>query len=349
MRSRVRRTVMLVAFVLTVSTVPSTATEAVEVVVPDAPDHLLVDGLERPLGIDDTPAFAWRVEDGRRGAVQRSYRVLVGRAPMSAPGDPGVVWDSGEVASPRQAFVAYAGPALSADAVYWWTVATSDEHGRFGPFAAPQRFETGLHDGDWRAQWIRRTTANAVDAADDYTYARREFTLAVSPIVRARAYVSAGHQYQLWINGSRAAAGEAFSYPDSQYYEASDVTALLEAGARNAVGLLYHWYGVGKGRPEGVSGVLAQLSVEHADGTTELLLTDGSWRVARAPWLPATQRNTEGDPVDYTEHIDGAAAPIGWDRAGFDDRLWPGAVALGVPPVAPWTHLSSLRTRIVEE
>ena len=221
---------MLVAFVLTVSTVPSTATEAVEVVVPDAPDHLLVDGLERPLGIDDTPAFAWRVEDGRRGAVQRSYRVLVGRAPMSAPGDPGVVWDSGEVASPRQAFVAYAGPALSADAVYWWTVATSDEHGRFGPFAAPQRFETGLHDGDWRAQWIRRATADAVDAADDYTYARREFTLAASPIVRARAYVSADHQYQLWINGARAAAGEAFSYPDSQYYEASDVTALLEAG-----------------------------------------------------------------------------------------------------------------------
>src|SRR5437763_1403437 len=80
-----------------------------------------------------------------------------------------------------------------------------------------------------------------------------------------------------------------------------------------AVGLLYHWYGVGKGRPAGAPGVIAQLSVQHADGSRALVVTDGTWRVARAPWLPATQRNEEGDPVDYTEHIDGAAAPIGWD------------------------------------
>ena len=315
---------------------------------PSAPDHLLVDGLVTPIGIDDNPTFAWRVVDDRRGAVQGAYRVLVGTRPPSAPDDAGVIWDSGVVTSNRQAFVAYGGPPLTSDAVYWWTVATADAHDRFGPFASAQRFETGLHDHDWRAQWIRRKTTDAVDAADDYTYARKEFTLPASPIVRACAYVSADHQYQLWINGTRAAAGEAFSYPDSQYYEATDITSLLEPGAANAIGLLYHWYGVGKGRPEGASGVIAQVSITHADGTTEVLLTDGSWRVTRAPWLPATQRNTEGDPVDYTEHIDGATAPVGWDRVGFDDRLWQTAVPIGVPPVTPWTHLSSSRTRIVE-
>src|SRR5207244_5090121 len=169
-----------------------------------------------------------------------------------------------------------------------------------------------------------------------------------SPIVRARAYVSADHQYQLWLNGVRADAGEAFSYPDTQYYQATDVTGLLRAGAANAIGLLYHWYGLGKGRPAGAPGVIAQLSVEHADGTHEIVGTDGTWRVTRAPWLPATQRNEEGDPVDYTEHIDGAAYPAGWDRPGFDDRLWSRAVAIGRPPTPPWTHLVSQRTRIVE-
>ena len=334
--------------VLAVASVPASGRTSAEPG-PDAPDHLLVDGLSAPIGIDDIPQFAWRVNDARRGASQRAYRVLVGTAPVSTPGDAGVVWDSGVVESNKQAFVAYGGPQLASDSDYWWTVSTADGGGRFSDFAAPQRFETGLHDGDWRAQWIRRTPTNAVDKADDYTYARKEFALEPSPIVRATAYVSADHQYQLWINGSRAAAGEAFSYPDSQYYEATDITALLKSGTANAIGLLYHWYGVGKGRPEGASGVIVQVSLVYADGVMEHLGTDGSWRVTRAPWLPATQRNTEGDPVDYTEHIDGATYPTGWDRAGFDDRLWQPATVLGTPPIEPWTHLSSVRTRVVEE
>src|SRR5205823_8506609 len=144
---------------------------------------------------------------------------------------------------------------------------------------------------------------------DDYTYARKEAALSASPITRAMAYVSADHQYQLWINGARVDAGEAFSYPDSQYYQATDVTGALHAGAANAIGVLYHWYGLGKGRPEGASGVIVQVSVQHEDGTRELFVTDGTWRVTRAEWLPGTQRNTEMDPVDYTEHVNGLAHP----------------------------------------
>ena len=313
------------------------------------PDHLQVDGLADPIGIDDVPAFSWHVRDERREAVQRAYRVLVGTAPMTSANDGGIIWDTGSVASNRQAFVRYDGPALASDAVYWWTVATADADGRFGPFADARRFETGLHDADWHAQWIHRSTTDGVDAADEYTYARTEVGLPSSPVVRARAYISADQQYQLWVNGTKIGAGEAFSYPDSQYYEAWDVTGALHTGGPNAIGVLTHWYGVGKGRPEGVSGLLVHISIAHADGSIEQVVTDGSWRVSRAPWLPATQRNTEGDPVHYTEHINGVAVPTGWDRPGFDDRLWSRAVALGEPPVPPWTHLSALRTHIVEE
>ena len=43
-------------------------------------------------------------------------------------------------------------------------------------------------------------------------------------------------------------------------------------------------------------------------------------------------------------------SPVGWDQPGFDDRqLGAGDGARAPPASAPWTHLVSVRTRIVEE
>ena len=72
-----------------------------------------------------------------------------------------------------------------------------------------------------------------------------------SPIVRARAYVSGDQQYELYVNGTRAGKGEAYSYPDTQYYETLDVTRLLRPGAPNAFGLLYNWDGRPRAIPPG--------------------------------------------------------------------------------------------------
>ncbi len=159
--------------------------------------------------------------------------------------------------------------------------------------------------------------------------------------------MSAAQQYQLHIDGRLVGTGQPFSYPDSQYYQATDVTRDLQAGAVNAIGLLYHWYGLGKGRPNGPPAVIAEISVWHADGSHELITTDATWRVARAPWLASGPRNLQGDPVDMTENIDGQHEPVGWDTAGFDDHTWSHATALGRPPVAPWTSLTSTHTPIV--
>jgi alpha-L-rhamnosidase len=157
--------------------------------------------------------------------------------------------------------------------------------------------------------------------------------------------VSASHHYELWINGKRVDAGPSFSYPDHQYYQATDVTDALRVGEANAFGLLYHWYGPGQGRPAASPGVIAQISIQHEDDTHEVVTTDGSWRVLAGPWLPGKPRNDEGD---FVERIDAQKVPDGWDRPGFDDSSWQPATALGRHPVAPWTHLVAQRTRIVE-
>jgi alpha-L-rhamnosidase len=210
-------------------------------------------------------------------------------------------------------------------------------------------FDTGLTDGDWRADWIRRKPEDLQDITDQYTYARKEFTLGSSPIVRARAYVSADQQYELYINGTRVGKGEAYSYPDHQYYETLDVTQALRAGAANAVGMLTYWDGATKGHPAGKPGMILHLSIQHQDGASQVITTDGTWRVRRGAWLPGTQRDLEGDQVDYTENINGPAEPIGWNKPGFDDHTWQPAVVIGRHPVALWTHLVSVRTRIVQE
>jgi len=216
------------------------------------------------------------------------------------------------------------------------------------PLAPPATFETGLADQDWHANWIRRATNDVADY-DQYAYARKEFTLPAAPVVRARVYVSADQQYELTVNGVRAGKGEAYSYPDSQYYETLDVTRLLRPGAANAIGILAHWDGATKGHPAGTPGMIAQLSVLHADGTTDQIVTDGTWKVLKGNWLPGTQRDLEGDVVDYVENIDGLHAPLGWDRPGYDDRVWQPATVLGPAGTAPWTTLISVRTRIVQE
>lgn len=324
---------------------------------PGPPTGLRTSDLDAPLGLGpDDVFFSWRVGDSRRGAAQSAYRVVV-----SGP-DGTVAWDSGRVVSAVQAFVPYAGPPLRADSAYTWRVRTWDGAGRPGPFSGPARFETGLTDQDWRAQWVRRLTVEAPDgpatfqaeeqfgiwpARAEYSYLRRETVLGPSPIVRARAYVSADQLYELYVNGSMVGKGQAYQFPDSQYYETWDVTRLLRPGRPNAFGILYTWQGPAKGHPAGAPGAIAHVTVDHADGTREVVATDASWRVLRGPWVVPTQRDEEGDPVDYTEHVVGPAVPVGWDRPGYADGAWAPATVIGEHPAAPWSRLVAVRTRQV--
>ena len=48
--------------------------------------------------------------------------------------------------------------------------------------------------------------------------------------------MSGDQQYELYVNGMRVGKGQAYSFPDSQYYETLDLTAVLRPGAANAVG-----------------------------------------------------------------------------------------------------------------
>ncbi|MES9539863.1 family 78 glycoside hydrolase catalytic domain [Actinomadura sp. NPDC000600] len=301
---------------------------------PQAPAGLTVGDQPRPLSVEGAPLFGWTPRDRDPGEVQSAYEIVVRDASGKA------VWDSGRVRSGSQEYVKYAGPALAPETSYTWTVRTWDISGKRSPWARPAAFDTGLSDPDWQAAWIRRTTAEA----DDYTLARKDFTVGASKVVRARVHIAAGQQYALHLNGETVDHGPAFEYADDGFYKTVDVTSKVKAGQPATIGALYHWYGSGQGRPKGEPGLLVRLVIDHADGTRQVVVTDGTWKVARAPWKKAPKRN--GDGGDYVEDIDGTAVQAGWDEPGFDASSWQDPVVVGVHPASGFKHLHGQETAL---
>ncbi|WP_436927977.1 family 78 glycoside hydrolase catalytic domain [Halosimplex amylolyticum] len=120
-----------------------------------APTDLGVEYERAPENVDpgSAPRFSWRLPTDRRGARQTAYRIVVGRDRDAVAAGRGDLWDSGEVDSRRATNVAYDGPALAADATYYWSVRVSTDEGE-SRWADPEPFSTALGPEDWRGEWI---------------------------------------------------------------------------------------------------------------------------------------------------------------------------------------------------
>ncbi len=317
---------------------PEVAASASHDRAPGTPRMLTVDDRENPLAVQGSPQFGWQPTDPDGNEVQSGYELRVIDANKH------VVWDSGRVASSAQSWVGYAGPALAPGATYQWSVRTWDRSGLRSPWAGA-RFDTGLTDQDWSgAQWIRRIPAAGNDSANDYTLARN--TLAVtagSRVVRARAYVAAMADWQLDVNGTTVDKTSSAGYPGEGYYDVSDLTALAKAGKPLTIGVAYHyWSCTCQGRAngpidgEGPSGLLVKIVVQHADGTSQTLVSDGSWKVTQntAEQISTlTYRNS--DSGDRVEYVDASKALTGWDTPGYDASAWTTPQVIGPHPRPP--------------
>jgi alpha-L-rhamnosidase len=92
--------------------------------------------------------------------------------------------------------------------------------------------------------------------------------------------------------------------------------------------------------------MITRLVVDHADGSEQVVLSDGSWQVTRGPWLTGAHRN--GDARDYVESVDGrlAGADQGWNEPGFDASSWQKPEVVGVHPAGDFTHLQGQQPRL---
>ena len=112
-----------------------------------------------PLGLDITaPRFSWQLQataPAQRNLTQSAYEIRVATSPELLAEDTGDAWESGRVASPEQAHIAYIGNLLTSQQAYWWQVRVWDQDEQPGPWSDPAKFRMGVLDLDlWEAQWI---------------------------------------------------------------------------------------------------------------------------------------------------------------------------------------------------
>ncbi len=299
---------------------------------PTRPVQLRCNHLEQPLGLHDpAPRLSWRLAtDGRRGARQTAFRLIVSTRRLGASD----LWDSGRVRSDATQEIVYRGRALASRQRAWWRVEVWDEKNRRSA-SAPACWEAGLlARTDWRGSWIGAALAGGPETGAPSPYLRTIFNVS-RQVVAARLYATALGLYEFHLNGRRVGQ-DVFTPGWTEYkkrvqYQAYDVTALLRPGANAAGAILGDgWYCGHLGwrernyygeRP----GLLAQLVLTFADGSTQTIATDQGWKTAFGAVVDADLIN--GETHDARREL------TGWAEPGYDDSAWLPVAELADPAI----------------
>ncbi|MBN1491992.1 MAG: glycoside hydrolase family 78 protein [Phycisphaerae bacterium] len=292
--------------------------------------------LTDPLAIDaERPRLSWVVESDKRATMQTAYQILVATSPAALADDRGELWDSGKVASDATAQIEYAGSPLKTGTQVYWKVRVWTNHGEASPWSPIASWRMGMLSPDaWKAKWIsspRPLPDEQQLPARPSPMFRKAFAVA-KPVKRAIATVSALGLYELRMNGQRIGdhilAPEWTDYHTRVQYQAYDVTAALQPGDNAIAATLGDgWYAgrigishiVKNGPLRGHYGkrlrFLMQMDIEYADGSTETVITDGTWKT------------TDDGPIRKACILDGEVYDArkempGWDAPGFDDAAW---------------------------
>ena len=300
--------------------------------------RLRCEGLVDPQGIDrHTPRLGWEIVSGGWNIRQTGYHILVASSLDKLNAGEGDLWDSKEVGSDESVFVPYAGNALTSRAECYWKVKVTTNQGTSG-WSEPAVWTMGLlQPSDWQARWAGWEKPSPDDVLKGNSrlaarYLRKEFRTEGSDIRKAILYISGLGLYEAYLNGQRI-GDQVLSPTPTDYdkvvkYNTFDVTSLLAAGD-NAIGVILgngRYFGMRQpGRQFfGFPKLFLQLEITCADGSTQNIVSDDSWKLTAAGPIRA---NNEYDGEEYDARME---LP-GWNRTGFDDKAWAQAERVGAP------------------
>lgn len=280
----------------------------------------------------EQPRFGWQIESDGRNVMQRAYHILVASSRERLDRDEADVWDSREVKSEQAQWIPLPKTVhLVPGKEYYWKVQVKTNKGKIS-WSQPSRWSTGLMGADsWRGQWIGLDSLMSWDKMERHSrisarYLRKEFAARQKRVARATLYISGLGYYALYLNGHRVGQDVLTplptDYTKTVAYDTYDVTSLLSRV--NTMGVVLeggHYFAQTQNfQPHvrtsyGLPRLLANLVVEYADGVTDTVATDESWRVC-----------ADG-PVRYANEYDGECYDAnrqvkGWNCVGFDDSRW---------------------------
>ncbi len=317
--------------------------------------HLKCENCINPIGVDESqPRFSWIVQSDTRGQKQTAHQILVASRAELLGKNTGDMWDSGKVLSGKTAHISYAGKSLKSNHSYFWKVQVWDKDGKPGLFSDAATFTTAiLNPGDWQAQWIGEgKSKDPVNEAGYYNQAlnvdsegdsihynerslllRKEITIPKS-VESAKVHICGLGYYELTINGQKI-GDKVLSPAKTNYrkivlYDTYDVTSPLKTG-QNTIGIMLgngwfnplkkwwtwrmQWFGAKR--------AILQMHLTFSDGTSEIICSDASWKIADGPITRSCIY--DGEVYDANQEIPG------WNDAGFDDTKWDKAVKVAAP------------------
>lgn len=233
-----------------------------------------VENRAQTLGIDEKkPRFSWILEADGKGVAQKSYRLEV----VSEHGEQVFFCERQESESVG---IEYAGKALQARTAYDVFLSVTDNRGEKA--SASLRFETGVMDEGLRGECIGCPLGDVVPLFF------RKFTVN-GTVRRARIYATALGVYELFLDGKRV--GDVYdapgwtSYATRLQYQTYDVTDRLRQGENELSALVAKgWYAgtLGYFHRKNCYGetpaLLLDLVIDYADGWSERIATDASWK-----------------------------------------------------------------------
>lgn len=203
---------------------------------------------------------------------------------------------------------------------------------------------------DWQAQWLKdpifegveyrelihpnRNTENNGKIQNIHTLHRKELCIKENDLVQARLYITADDCYKLSINGEFIGTGPAPAYPSDFPYNAWDITRNLVANRVNCIGVHTFYHGMHSltfPSADNLQGLLLQLEIDFADGSSRVIISDDCWRCHRTKGYES--RHVFGYQTAFSEHIDLRRLPVGWDTVGFDDSSWATPISGDVPGI----------------
>lgn len=301
--------------------------------------NLRCEYLEDPLAVGvAAPRLSWTLDSNERAQKQTAYQILVAGSEEKLRQNIADLWDSGKVLSDQTNQIVYEGKSLKSRMKCCWKVRIWDQDGRVTGWSSPGFWAMGLLEkSDFKARWVGydRPRKNLPEVKVGYIKThkvklppavclRKTFNIE-KPVSRAVIYASALGIYELHINGRRV-GNDYFTpgwtnYKKRIYYNTYDVTGMLGPG-KNALGAVLSdgWYAGYLGwKPKrdnygDKTRFFAQLYVEYEDGTSDVIITDGTWKANTSPIREADLYM--GETYDATKELPG------WANSGYDDTSW---------------------------
>jgi alpha-L-rhamnosidase len=317
---------------------------------------LKVEMQENPVGLNTlAPRFSWQISSTTPDLVQQSYQIQVALTEEELKKGINLLWDSGVVDSDLSVLIPYRGESLVSRGKYYWRVKVNSNQGSSDWSKIAHWSMALLDDSDWQAKWIGEDSlSNPGETAAKNTrlaarYLRKPFEANKGNIQSAVIYVSGLGSYEAYLNGKRVSedvlAPTVSWYPNRVYYNTFDVTPLVKKGANLLAVKLGNgrFFGMRESPTQvfGLPRLLAQLEIEYADGSKEVIVSDETWKVTSKGPIVA---NNEFDGEEYDARLELA----GWESAGYDDSSWLQADIMDAPG-GKLTAQTNPNLRVMEE